>query len=151
MFRFGQIVQQKFQHQRTAKAPALDLELRKAHGQVGAADVLHSDKAGVPHCFGKAVAFRRTGGRAAVLRAELAQVPAADVLVTAPPVGAAEPAALVAEKFQLVLLRLRQAVQLRKGFIQAEVRHHIAELRPGGLRFQLCKLREYLGGGGHQI
>ena len=47
VFRFGHIVEQKLQDQGAAKAAALDLELRKAHGQVAVPDVLHADEAGL--------------------------------------------------------------------------------------------------------
>ena len=44
-----------------------------------------------------------------------------------------------------------QTVQLFKGFVQPEVRHHIAELLPGRLRPELLKLCQHLGRGGHEI
>ena len=43
----GQIVQQKLQQQSAAQAPALDLELGKALGQIRAPDVVHPDEAGI--------------------------------------------------------------------------------------------------------
>ena len=62
--------------------------------------------------------------------ADLPQIFAADGFVAAPALGAAEPAALIAEKFYLVLFGLGERIQGIEGLVQPEVRHHIAELLP---------------------
>ena len=111
ILRFGQVVEQKFQDQRAAKAPALDLEVGESHGQIAAPDILHADEAGVFHGLGEAVAFGSVRRGAAVLRAGLAQILLADRFVAGSPVPTAEEAALVAEEFHLVLQRLGQGVQ----------------------------------------
>ena len=62
--------------------------------------------------------------------ADLPQIFAADGFVAAPALGAAEPAALVAEKFYLVLFGLGERIQGIEGLVQPEVRYDIPELRP---------------------
>ena len=123
----------------------------KAHGQVGPADLLRPDKRRALHCFGKAVALLCIGCGTYVLRAGFAKVFAADGLIAPLPVFAAGPAALIAEKFHLILLGLRQSFELVKRFVQTEIRHHKAELLPFQLPAQLGKLRQDLGGGGHKV
>ena len=86
-----------------------------------------------------------------MVRAVLAQILTADRLVAALALGAAEPAALVAQKLHLGLLRRRQSAQLFQCRVQPEIRHHIPELRLCQFLLQLRKLREHLGGGGNQI
>ena len=86
-----------------------------------------------------------------VFGAGFAEIFSADILIAALSVPASDPAALVAEKFHLVFLRLRQTVQLSKGFVQPEIRHHIAELLPGRLRPELLKLCLHFRRGGHEI
>ena len=65
--------------------------------------------------------------------ADLPQIFAADGFVAAPALGAAEPAALVAEKFYLVLFGLGECIQDVEGLVQPEVRYDIPELRPPDL------------------
>lgn len=67
----------------------------------------------------------------------------ADGLVAGFAVFAAEPAAFVAQKFCLVLQRLRQCAQLFKGPVQPEIRHDEAE------RFALQLLPELGKAGQH--
>ena len=151
VFRLYHVVKQKFQYQCTAKPPALYLKLGKACGQVPLPDVLHPNKSGAAHRLGKAVALGGIRGGAAVVRAVLAQILAADRLVAALALGAAEPAALVAQKLYLRLLLRRQGAQLFQCRVQPEIWHHIPELRLFQFLPQLRKLGEHLGGGGHQI
>ena len=66
-----------------------------------------------------------------MLRAGFAKVFAADGLIAPLPVFAAGPAALIAEKFHLILLGLRQSFELVKRFVG--------------------KLRQDLGGEGHKV
>ena len=44
-----QVVQQKFQHNRAAQAPALNFKVREPHRQVSVADIPHADKRGACH------------------------------------------------------------------------------------------------------
>ena len=73
----GQVMEQKFQHHRTAKTPPLDLEIGKAHRQIRFRNIPHPDEAWVFHRLGKAIPFRCIRGGAAVLRAGLAEIFAA--------------------------------------------------------------------------
>ena len=49
VLRLCHVVQQKFQQQRAAEAAALDLEMRKAHGQIRVPDVRCADEARIFH------------------------------------------------------------------------------------------------------
>ena len=151
VFRLYHVVKQKFQHQCTAKPPALYLKLGKACGQVPLPDVLHPNKSGAAHRLGKAVAPGGIRGSAAVVRAVLAQILAADCLIAALALGAAEPAALVAQKLYLGFLLRRQGAQLLQCRVQPEIWHHIPELRLCQFLPQKRKIGEHLGGGGYQI
>ena len=151
VFRFCHVVEQKFQYQRTAQTPALDLEVGKSHRHIDILNVPDADKPRIFHRLREAVAFLRTRCVTDVVRADFAEIFSADILIAALSVPASDPAALVAEKFHLVFLRLRQTVQLSKGFVQPEVRHHIAELFPGRLRPELLKLCQHFRRGGHEI
>ena len=53
MLGLGHVIEQEFQNQRAAQTAPLDLELGKAHGQVGAYDVVGADKAGILHGLGE--------------------------------------------------------------------------------------------------
>ena len=86
-----------------------------------------------------------------MVRAVLAQILTADRLVAALALGAAEPTALVAQKFHLGFLLRRQGAQLFQCRIQPEIRHHIPELRFFQFPLQLRKISEHFCGGGHQI
>ena len=143
----GQIVQQKLQQQSAAQAPALDLELGKALGQIRAPDVVHPDEAGILHGPGKAIASGGVRGCAAVDRAALSQIFPADGLIAGPPLPAAEITALVAQKFYLVPQRLGQGIQPVKGPVQPKIRYHAAKLRPLQLLPQSGKICKHLGGG----
>lgn len=105
---------------------------------------------GVFHRLGKAVALLRAGGGAPMF-ADLPQIFAADGFVAVPALGAAEPAALVAEKFYLVLFGLGERIQGIEGLVQPEVRHDIPELRPPDLCLKRLKICQDLGGGGYEI
>ena len=144
-------MQQKLENERAAEAAALDLELRKAHREIDVLDVAHADKPRIFHRLREAVAAVCVRRGAAVLRAGLAEVHAADGLVAALPVGAAEPAALVAQKFDLVLLRLREGGKCVKLPVQAKIRHDITEIRAIELAFELAEIGEHLGGRGHEV
>ena len=100
---------------------------------------MDADELRVLHGFGKAVALLCARGGADVVGAGLAEVFPAYIFVAVFPLFAAGPAALVAEKLCLIFLRFGQLCQPGKGFVQAEIRHHIAELCPAQL---LCKLLE---------
>ena len=58
-----------------------------------------------------------------------AEVFPADGLVARAPLPAAEPAALVAEEFRLVLERLRQRAEVIKGPVQAEISSRSSSFR----------------------
>lgn len=81
---------------------------------------------------------------AAVLVAVFAEVLPADGFVARAAVAAAEIAALVAEELHLVLLPLRQGIQLLQRVIQAEIRHDIAEFRSFQFRLQVGKRCQHL-------
>ena len=132
ILRPGQIIEQKLQHQRAAQPAPFQLEIGKAQRQIALPDVRSADEPGVFHRLGKAVALLRAGGGAPMF-ADLPQIFAADGFVAAPALGAAEPAALVAEKFYLVLFGLGECIQGIEGLVQPEVRHDIPELRPPDL------------------
>ena len=53
----GHVVEQEFQNQRAAQAAALDLELGKAHGQIGMHDIAGADEAGILHGLGESIAL----------------------------------------------------------------------------------------------
>ena len=55
------------------------------------------------------------------------------------------------QKQQKKLLGLRQAVQLFKGLVQSEIRHHIAKFLPGRLVPELSEIRQHLGRGGDEV
>ena len=112
VFRLCHVVEQKFQHQCAAKSPALYFKVGKTCGQIPLPDVLHPDEPGATHRLGKAIALGGIRGGAAVVRAVLAQILTADRLVAALALGAAEPAALVAQKLYLGFLLRRQGAQL---------------------------------------
>ena len=151
VFRLYHVVEQKFQHQCAAKSPALYFKVGKTCGQIPLPDILHPDKSRAAHRLGKAIAPGSIRGGAAVVRAVLAQILTADRLVAALALGAAEPAALVAQKLYLGFLLRRQGAQLFQCRVQPEIRHHIPELRLFQFLPQLRKIGEYLGGGGNQI
>ena len=69
---------------------------------LGSGVIIDADKGRILHGLGKTVATLGIRRCAAVLRAVLPQVFPADCLVAGPPAFTARPAALVAEKFQLV-------------------------------------------------
>ena len=80
---------------------------------------------------------RAAAGRdAMVIFASLSQILSADIFIAFLSVSAAEPAALIAQKFHLVLLGICQGVQFVKGLVQAKIRNNIAKillvLRPSG-------------------
>ena len=145
------VVEQELEQQGAAKLSALNLEVGKAHREIGVLNRVNADEAGVFHRPGEAVAARGIRRGAAVLRAGLAEIFAADRLVAGPPFGAAEPAALVAEKFHLCLICVRKGAQLVEGSVQTEIRHDIAKLRPRKLPPQQGKIRQYLCGGGDKV
>ena len=69
-----QVVQQKFQHNRAAQAPALNFKVREPHRQVSVADITHADKRGACHRAGEAVSLARVGRGAAVFWAGQAEI-----------------------------------------------------------------------------
>ena len=86
------IVKQKFQYQGAAKAPPLDLEVGKAHRADKVLRISSSpDETGVFHCLRKTIALPCARRSAAMVRAVLAQIFAADILVAVLPVPAAVP------------------------------------------------------------
>ena len=151
VFRFCHVVEQKFQYQRTAQAPALDLEVGKSHRHIDIPNVPDADKPRIFHRLREAVAFLRTRCGTDMFGAGFAEIFSADILIAALSVPASDPAALVAEKFHFVLQRLGQGVQLGKGLVQPEIRHHIAEILPLHLPAEVPKVRQNLGGGGDEI
>ena len=101
VFRLCYVKKQKLQQQGAAQFPALNLEVGKAHGQVNIMDIPGADKPGIFHCPGEPVTLLAAGGGAAVVGAGKPQIFPADVFVAGFPLPAAEPAALIAEKFHL--------------------------------------------------
>ena len=150
VLRLCHVVQQKFQQQRAAETAALDLEMRKAHGQIRISDVSRADEARIFHCLRKPIAPRAAGRGAAVLHV-LAEILTADRFVARSPLGAAKVAALVAEKFHFVLFPLRQRAELIHRPVQPEIRHDEAKLVPLQLPFKRPEIHQHLGGGGNEV
>ena len=90
-------------------------------------------------------------GSAVVLRSGNPEGDAADRFIAGLPIPAAEPAALVAEKLDLILRFLRQLSERLQRLVQAEIRHHEAEFRPRELMTQIGEIRQYLRGRGDEI
>ena len=82
----------------------------KSGGQIDGLNVPDAEEAGIFHGVGKAVAPPGIGGRAEVIGAVFPQVFPADVFIARLSVGAGKPAAFVAQKFHLLLLRRRQGI-----------------------------------------
>ena len=127
-FGLSHVVEQKFQDEGAAEAAAFDFEVRKACGGVGILNVLDSDKAGIFHGVGEAVAAPCVRRGTNVVFLSFAKVLLAHVLVALFAVLAAEPAAFIAQEFDFLLLRSRQCIQLGKLLIQPEIRHHVTEI-----------------------
>ena len=108
MFWLCHVVKQKFQDEGAAKASAFNLELGKAGGGVNVLNVVDSDEARIFHGVGKAVAVLCAWRSADVILAVFTQVFSTYVLVAFFAVGAAKPAAFIAEKFHLLLLCVGQ-------------------------------------------
>ena len=151
VFGLRQVIEQKLQHQCAAQPPAFDLEMMKPHGQIGMHDVADADEAGVLHGFGEAVALPGVRRCATVLGAVLAQHLPADRFIALFPLPAAKPAAFVAQELDLRFLPVGQRAELRKGPVQAEIRHHIPEGLAAQLPRKVPKVREHLGGGGDEV
>lgn len=57
ILRLGHVVDQELQYHGAAESTAFDLEIGKAHWQIGVLNVIYADERGVLHRFGKAVAL----------------------------------------------------------------------------------------------
>ena len=86
-----------------------------------------------------------------VIFAAFSQILAADIFIAFPSVGAAKPAAFVAEELHLVLLGICQGVQFVKSLVQTKIRDNIAEILPGHFVHKLLKIRQHLCGGRYKI
>ena len=123
----------------------------KAHGQIDRRNPVNADEAGAAHRLGKPIALPAAWGAAGKVGAVLPQIFPADGFVAALSLGAAKPAALVAQKFHLAFLGGGQGGQLGKVIVQAKIRHHIAKFLPVQLRLQLPEIGKHLGGGGDEV
>ena len=121
----GHVIQQKFQNHGTSQPSAFDFEIRKTHGEVIVPNVLNADKARIGHGFGEPIPLIATGGGAMVIYAVFSQTLSADILIAAFSLGAAEPAAFVAEKLCLPLLCICQGVHFVKCLVQPKIRQHL--------------------------
>ena len=104
VLRFGHVIQQKFQNHGTSQPATFDFKIGKAHGEISVLNVLNADKPRIGHGFGEPIALIAAGGGAMVIFSSLSQILATDIFIASLSVGAAEPAAFVAQKFHLVLL-----------------------------------------------
>ena len=86
-----------------------------------------------------------------MLRPVHPEVFAADRLIAALPLPAAEPAALVAEKFHLVLLRRAQPAQPVKRLIEPKIRHNIRKRIPRQFAPEVFEFRQHFRGGRNEI
>ena len=146
ILRLGHVVEQEFQNHGAAETTALDLEIGKSHGYINILNVIDTDERRVLHRLGKAVALITIRRNADVVGAVFTETLAADIFITGLAVIAAEPAALVAEKLNLGLLNVWQGIQLIKGLVQPEIRHHIAKLGSVQFVFKVTEICQHLGG-----
>ena len=151
IFRFGHVVEQKFQDQGAAEAASLDLEMGEAHGQVSVFDIVDADEAWILHGLGEAITLASVRRDTDVIGAIFAETLAADVFIAGFAVIAAEPATLIAEKLNFVFLRLRQGVQLLEILIEPEVRHHISEIILVQFVFKIPEISQDFRGGGNVV
>lgn len=151
MLRSGQIVQEEFQNERAAESAALELEVGEARRQKRVPDRIDPDKAGVLHRTGEAVALAAARCGAHMLRAVLTKILAADGLIAAPAVGAAEEAAFVAQKLRLRLQLRGQCVQLAKRAVQPEIGHDVREFAALQLPAEIRKACQHLCCRGDEI
>ena len=149
--RFGHVIQQKFQNQGASQPAAFDFEIGKTHGEVNLPNVLDADKARIGHGFGEPIALVATGSGAMVVFAGFSQILAADRFIAFLSVGAAEPAAFVAQEFHLVLLGICQGIQFVKCFVQPKIRDNISEIIPVHFVQKLPEICQHLCGGGYEI
>ena len=106
IFRLGHVIEQEFQNHSAAETSAFDFEIRKAYGEVSVLNVLDANKARIGHGFGEPIALIATGRGTMVIFAVFSQILSADILIAVFSLGAAEPAAFVAQKFHLERLVL---------------------------------------------
>ena len=151
VLRFGHVVEQNFQNHGTTEASSFNFEIRKAHGEISVLNLFNADKARIGHGFGEPIALIATGGGAMVIYAVFSQILSADILIAAFSLGAAEPAAFVAEKLHLVFLGIFQGIQFVKGFIQPKIRDNISEILPVHLVKELPEVCQHLCCGGYKI
>ena len=90
------VIKQKFQNEGTAEAAAFNFEMSESCGGVDVLDVLDSNKAGILHRIGKAVAPLGCGRDAYMVFAVFAETFLAHVLVAFFAVVAAEPTTFIA-------------------------------------------------------
>ncbi len=86
-----------------------------------------------------------------MFRSLLSKAQSADRLIAGLPLSAAKPAALIAEKFRLVFLKVRERGQKIPLPVQAKIRNDIPEFLPLRLLPEILKLRENLRRGRNQI
>ena len=147
----GHVIEQKFQNHGAAEASAFDFEIGKTHGEVNVSNVLGADKTRICHGFGEPIAFIASGSGAMVIFASLSQILTADIFIAFLSIGAAEPAAFVAQKFHLVLLGICQGVQFVKDLVQPKIRHNISEIFPVHFVQKSPEIGQHFCGGGYEI
>ena len=107
MFRFGQVVEQKFQDEGAAEAAAFNFKVTESLRGVNILDIIDSDKARIFHGIGEPIAAPCVRRCANMISAVFAKVLAAHVFVAFFAVSAAKPAAFIAQEFDFLLLRGR--------------------------------------------
>ena len=112
VFRFCHVIKNEFQEKSTAKSASLDLEIGKAHWKVNLLDALYADEGRIFHCRKEPVAFfclRCIAVKGRIVLSWMgifSKIPKAYGFVTALSVFASNPAALIAEEFNLILFGL---------------------------------------------
>ena len=102
-FGFDHVKKQKFQDDGAAKAAAFDFKVAESLRGVHVLDVVDSDKAGIFHGIGEAIAAIHVRRDANMVFLSFAEVLLAHVLVALFAVLAAEPAAFIAQELDFLL------------------------------------------------
>ena len=151
VFGFGHVIEQKFQDDGAAEAAAFDFKVAEPLRGVHVLDVVDSDKAGVFHGIGEAIAAPCIRRDTNVVFLSFAEVLLAHVLVALFAVLAAEPAAFIAQEFDFLLLRNRQRVQLGNLLVESEIRHHVTKFVAVQFTLELGEICQHLRGRRNEI
>ena len=140
MLGFGHVIKQKFQNESAAEAAAFDFKVFESCGGVDVLDVFDSNKAGILHCVGKAIASLGCGRDADVVFAFFTEAFLAYVLVAFFAVVAADPTAFIAKEFDLLLLHVCERIQFVELLVESEIGNDIAEFVTVKLCFELLEI-----------